>query len=106
MFVEPKLFFATFLSLLAVGALVGTVSAQNPGVAPHVPDNLALAEDEVKQLLPLMDTDKNGKVSRQDYMKFMEAEFNRLDTYKNGELDPRELAQSRVRVRPFASVGK
>jgi hypothetical protein len=53
-----------------------------------------------------MDTDKNGKVSKQEYMKFMEAEFDRLDTNKNGELDPRELAQSRVRVSRFANVGK
>jgi len=33
--------------------------------------------DEVTQLVLLMDADKNGKISRQEFMKFMEAEFDR-----------------------------
>jgi hypothetical protein len=39
-------------------------------------------------------------------MKFMEAEFDRLDKNKSGELDAKELAQSRLRVDPFTNVGK
>jgi len=35
-----------------------------------------------------MDTDKNGKISKQEWMKFMEAEFDRLDKNKTGELSP------------------
>jgi hypothetical protein len=37
-----------------------------------------------------MDTDQNGKVSKQAWMEFMEGEFDRLDRDKKGELDPRE----------------
>jgi hypothetical protein len=33
-------------------------------------DKLALGEDGVKHLLPLMEADRHGKVSRQEYMKF------------------------------------
>ncbi len=51
-----------------------------------------------------MDTDKNGKISKAEWMKFMEQEFDRLDTNHNGELDVKELTQSRMRVRP--AVGK
>ena len=80
----------------AAGMMLGTAVAQN--AAPKSQDKLALAEDEVKQLLLLMDTDKNGKVSRQEYMRFMEAEFDRLDKDKSGELDAKELAQSSLRV--------
>jgi hypothetical protein len=36
----------------------------------------------------------------------MEAEFDRLDKDKNGELDVNELAQSKLRVSHFVSVGK
>jgi len=37
----------------------------------------------------------------------MEAEFDRLDKDKSGELDPKELTQSQFRVsHPFTSVGK
>jgi hypothetical protein len=39
-------------------------------------------------------------------MKFMEAEFDRLDKDKTGELDAKELAQSRLRVSNFSKVGK
>ena len=77
MFTRRRIGFVTLLVvLLATAGIVGTVSAQNPGVAPHKIDKLALGEEEVKQLLLLMDTDKNGKISKQEYMDFMEAEFN------------------------------
>jgi EF hand domain-containing protein len=44
-----------------------------------------------------MDTDKNGKISKEEWMKFMSDEFDRLDANHNGELDPKELLQSRMR---------
>ena len=44
-------------------------------------------------MLPLMDEDKDGKVSKQDFMKFMEAEFDRLDSTKEGKLDVKKLTQ-------------
>jgi Ca2+-binding EF-hand superfamily protein len=52
-----------------------------------------------------MDTDKNGKISKKEFMDFMAAEFDRLDKDKSGELDPKELTQSRIRATPPA-VGK
>jgi Ca2+-binding EF-hand superfamily protein len=44
-----------------------------------------------------MDTDKNGKVSKQEFMAFMSAEFDRLDKNKDGELDVSELTKPRMR---------
>jgi Ca2+-binding EF-hand superfamily protein len=61
--------------------------------------NLALGEAEAKRMLLLMDKDQNGKVSKQEFMSFMEAEFERLDINKDGELDVKELTQSQVRIR-------
>ena len=61
---------------------------------------------EVKELLMLMDTDKNGKISKQEWMAFMEAEFDRLDKAKNGQLDVLELTQSKLPVSHFLTVGK
>ena len=69
-------------------------------------DKPAIGMGEVRQLLLLMDTDNDGKVSKQEFMKFMNAEFERLDTNKNGDLDVKELTKSKVRVSHFASVGK
>jgi len=85
--------------------MVGTPVAQKAAV-PKPQDNLAIGEDEAKQLLLLVDTDKKGKVSKQEWMKFMEAEFDRLDKAKNGQLDVLELMQSKLRVSHFSSVGK
>ena len=55
-----------------------------------------------------MDTDRNGKIFKQEWMKFMEAEFDRLDTNKKGEIDPKELMQSMVSVKRVgaADLGK
>ena len=90
---------------VAILAMLGTAVAQKASV-PKTQDKVALGLAEVKQLLLLMDTDKNGKISKQEWMKFMEAEFDRLDKSKNGELDVKELTQSRLRVSHFTSVGK
>jgi Ca2+-binding EF-hand superfamily protein len=79
---------------------------QQKAAVPKAQDKLTLGEDEVKQLLLLMDTEKTGKITKQEWMKFMEAEFDRLDKHKSGELDAKELAQSRLRISPFAKVGK
>jgi len=104
------------MKLLLVAAILGLVvmgTAPSPSVAgqkvdksvPKQQRTLALGEDEVKQLLFLMDTDKNGKISKKEFLRFMEAEFDRLDKDKSGELDPKELTQSQIRSsRP--AVGK
>jgi hypothetical protein len=85
--------------LTAAAALVGTAAAQK--VMPKPQDNLAIGEDQVRQLLLLMNADSHGKVSRQEFMKFMESEFERLDKDKSGELDAKELNQSNFHARSF-----
>jgi EF hand len=91
--------------LVATWGMLGTAVAQRQAV-PKSQDKLALGEDEVKQLLLLIDTNKSGKISKQEWMKFMEAEFDRLDKDKTGELDAKELTQSKLRVSQFVTVGK
>lgn len=70
------------------------------------PGNLSPGESEVKQLLVLMDANQNGKISKQEWMKFMDAEFDRLDKDQRGELDVKETARSKVPVSRFASQAK
>lgn len=85
--------------LLAAGFFLPTgMVAQNPAKEDARKEhNVAAGEKEAKKLLLLMDKDQNGKVSKQEFMSFMEAEFERLDRDKSGELDVQELTQSRVR---------
>jgi hypothetical protein len=91
--------------LVATWTILGTAVAQKASV-PKPQERLNLGDAEVKQLLLIMDTDKNGKISKEEWMTFMEAEFDRLDKAKNGQLDVKELAQSQLRVSRFSSVGK
>lgn len=86
-------------------AVVGNANAQKQPPS-KAPDKLALAQNQIEQLLLLMDTDKNGKISKQEWMSFMEAEFDRLDTDKSGELDVKEIAQSRLQATRHSNVGK
>jgi Ca2+-binding EF-hand superfamily protein len=92
-------------ALVVAWAMLGTALAQRQAV-PKPQDKLALGENEVKQLLLLMDTDKSGKISKEEWIKFMEAEFDRLDKDKKGQLDAKELEQSKLRVSHPVNVGK
>jgi hypothetical protein len=78
--------------LTTTWGMVGTAVAQKAAV-PKPQDKLAIGEDEVKRLLPLMDHDKDGKVSKQDFLRFMDAEFDMLDKKKEGKLDIQEQTQ-------------
>jgi hypothetical protein len=89
--------------LATAGTVLCTAAAQKASV-PRPQDNLAMGEEQVRQLLPLMHADKKGMISRQEYMKFMEAEFDRLDKGKTGELDAKKLAQSNLSATAY--VGK
>lgn len=103
---------ASFASItLTFVVLLALVAARNAGVpqksaVPKRQDNLQLGEDEVRRLMLLIAPNEHGKITKQEWMKFMEAEFDRLDKNKSGELDAEELTRSRVRVSPFATTGK
>jgi hypothetical protein len=103
----------TAVSLSGAMAANGAAQSEKPtGVLSSTPEaektergkNLAAATEAAQQLFLAMDTNKSGKVSKEEQMKFMEAEFNRLDTDHRGQLDVKELTQSRVRMHPY--VGK
>jgi hypothetical protein len=89
--------------VVAAITFLGTAAAQKASV-PHTQDRLALGEENVKQLLALMDADKNGMVSKEAYMKFMEAEFDRLDAKNQGQLNAKQLTQTKLSASRF--VGK
>ncbi len=72
-----------------------------PATAPNSNSDV-IADVYTKKLLALMDTDKNGKVSKHEFMNFMSKEFDRLDTDHDGDLDVNELAK--WQVHPY--VGK
>jgi hypothetical protein len=81
--------------------------AQGKASVPTPQNTLALGENAAKDLLLLIEPDKNGKISKQAWMRFMGEEFDRLDKDKKGELDAQELRSDRLvkHARP-QDVGK
>ncbi|MGD0734308.1 MAG: EF-hand domain-containing protein [Terracidiphilus sp.] len=79
------------------GQSASPVPAPTPVITPTAPEVVAASPEAVK-LLKLMDTDRNGKISRAEYMAFMSAEFDRLDVNHDGELDVKELEKSQLAV--------
>ena len=84
------------LAVIIATYAVALSFAQKANVPIHQ-DVVALAQPRVIEVLLLMDTDGNGKISKKDFMTLMEAVFDKLDKDKSGGLDPRQFRQS-VRV--------
>jgi hypothetical protein len=81
---------STFLAgtILALMANATPAQATEPAAASGAVDSGLPATEH---LLFLMDTDKSGKVSKQEFMQYMEQEFDRLDGNHDGVLDLAEL---------------
>jgi Ca2+-binding EF-hand superfamily protein len=71
------------IALIATSLVVGTISTTAFAASK--------ADREVRQLIRQMDKDRNGVVSKSEFMEFMSEEFDRADVNKNGTLEPREL---------------
>jgi hypothetical protein len=75
---------------------------------PKQPDRNVMAIENVKQLLLVMDTDSRGQISKQEWMEFMEAQFDRLDVERKGELNQTAIKQSMAYVKHvrFSDLGR
>ena len=71
---------------LAVGVISTSAIAQSMNTKAT-----AMRDVQARQLLRAMDKDKDGTVSKQEYLDFMSGTFNRLDVKKNGQLKEEEL---------------
>jgi len=68
--------------LIATSFVVGTISTSAFA---------ASADRHTKTLMQMMDKDKSGSVSKDEFLQFMGREFDRLDRDKSGTLEHREL---------------
>jgi hypothetical protein len=94
------------VTLFTIGRMLRPAFARDRAADPETQGRQLLTGDELKLLFVLMDTDKNGKISKQEWMTFMGTVFETLDQKKTGELDPNELAQLRFRKSTFSTGGK
>jgi hypothetical protein len=59
-------------------------------------DQLEAGDTRAERLLFRLGKDRDGGISKQEFLNYMDAEFDRLDTNKDGKLDANELQQLRV----------
>jgi hypothetical protein len=81
---------ATKIAFITVSLISGLASAPAFALSERA---VQQGTRETRQLLRLMDTDQNGEVSKAEFMRFMEAEFDRLDVDHSGALSVRELSR-------------
>jgi hypothetical protein len=93
-------------AIFTLGLNMKPSDAQDTASVPKPQNRLALGEEDVRQLMLLIGPNKQGKITKQAWMKFMSAEFDRLDKDKSGTLDDAELIQSQLRAAPFSEAGK
>jgi hypothetical protein len=55
-----------------------------------------------------MNADTNGKIAREEWIRFMAAKFDGFDSAKNAAIDPKKIAPVKEQVRPtrFSDLGK
>jgi len=75
-----------------VGASLVVTSAWTAAVAQSRGTRAAASRD-VGQLMQMMDKDKNGTVSKEEFLDFMSQTFDQLDVNKNGTLEAGELSR-------------
>jgi Ca2+-binding EF-hand superfamily protein len=95
---------AVTLSFAAWAAPANAVEQKQ--ATPKPQDKNALRAEEVKQMLLLMDTNASGQISKEEWLKFMEAEFDRLDKSKTGKVDLKDISQSHQHATRSANTGK
>jgi hypothetical protein len=76
------------IAVIAASIVVGAISTSAFAVSKRT---AATADRDVRQLVRMMDKDRNGVVSKDEFMQFMGQTFDRLDVNKSGTLEPREL---------------
>jgi uncharacterized membrane protein YdfJ with MMPL/SSD domain len=107
---RPKIVWIVLViaAMFVVGALVRSAMAQEHDMPPASENrSVAIARERAaKQLLLLMDRNKDGKVSKEEWMSFMGAEFDRLDTNHDGFVDAKDMEKSQVQPSHFAKAGK
>ena len=87
-------------SLLAMASFATSAIAQKDGLLKcHDPTQVAI--DDVKEILLLMNGDTNGTITRQEWIRFMAAEFDRLGPAKKRSIDPTKLTPVKEQARPI-----
>jgi hypothetical protein len=94
-------------SLLTIAFFGTPAIAQKDGLLKPA-DPTFLATDDVKEILLFMNTDTSWKITREEWIRFMAAEFDRFDPAKKAAIDPKKITpiKEQARFTRFSDLGK
>jgi Ca2+-binding EF-hand superfamily protein len=87
----------SLITLFDMSLLVGAMSTSAFAVSRHAATRTASSSagtGQVRQLVRMMDADRNGTVSKSEFLQYMSQEFDRRDVNKSGQLERSELSRT------------
>lgn len=87
-----------------IGALALAMTAPGALAAPAEADPLA-GMFWTAGMMTKMDKNKDGKVTRQEFLDYMGAQFDRMDQNKDKSLDKKEFTDSKMMSTTFPAHG-
>jgi Ca2+-binding EF-hand superfamily protein len=81
-------------NIIALIALSFLIAPSSSGAAAFSKRTTAAANAQMRQLLRFMDADKNGDVSKDEFVQFLSSKFDQIDVNKSGELERSEMASA------------
>jgi len=90
---KPAHSIVAFAVLIAISVCVNFLSTGALGFSKRAE---RVADSQVQRLLQLMDKDKDGVVSKNEFIDFMSERFDRLDVNGDRRLEPVELRALRI----------
>jgi sulfatase maturation enzyme AslB (radical SAM superfamily) len=75
-----------FAAALPFAHASDVANSENPYLKEHIPTFASMEKMKVMDVMHMIDTEKSGKVTKEQYMKFMEAVFDKMDTERTGVL--------------------
>jgi hypothetical protein len=81
------------IALAGVLLVAGAVTTADAAKKKPVTSENESAREEVSELMKMFHADKNGTVSREEFLAIMGQEFDALNTSKTGQLTPSELSR-------------
>jgi Ca2+-binding EF-hand superfamily protein len=85
-----------FITFVGITLVVGSMSTSAFAVSKHTARTASsgAGTGQVRQLLRMMDADRNGTVSKSEFLQYMSQEFDRRDANKSGQLERSELSRT------------
>jgi Ca2+-binding EF-hand superfamily protein len=83
------------ITLVGMSLLVGSLSTSAFAVSKHTARTASSTDSNARQLLRMMDADRNGTVSKDEFLQYMSQTFDRRDVNKSGQLERNELSTSK-----------